>query len=161
MTTLTVGTAAPDFALPDQDGNKRRLRDWRGRWLLLYFYPKDDTPGCTKEACALRDSLPRFGKLKAAVAGVSVDSVASHAKFAKKYGLPFTLLADEGKAAVSSYGVWRQKTFMGRTYMGTMRTSFLIDPAGKIRKIYEGVKPAEHAAEVVGDLAALKRATQP
>lgn len=149
---LKVGQLAPDFALPDQDGKKHALSDYRGKWALLYFYPKDDTPGCTKEACDIRDTFPRFGKLKAVVFGVSVDSVKSHKKFAEKYKLPFILLADENKKVVEQYGVWAKKKFMGREYMGTFRTSFLIDPKGKIAKIYENVKPEGHAEEVLADL---------
>jgi len=143
---------APDFTLPDQNGVPHRLADARGRWVLVYFYPKDDTPGCTKEACTLRDSFPVFGTMNALVYGVSVDSVASHKKFADKYVLPFTLLADTDRAVVQAYGVWGKKTFMGKSYDGTLRTSFLIDPKGKIAKVYEGVKPAEHAAQVLADL---------
>jgi thioredoxin-dependent peroxiredoxin len=120
--------------------------------VLLYFYPKDDTPGCTKQACMIRDSFPAFKKLKIQVFGVSVDSVKKHAKFAEKYELPFTLLSDEEKKVVGMYDVWQKKKFMGREYMGTMRTSFLIDPEGKIAKVYEGVKPEIHAEEVLADL---------
>ncbi|MFO0703046.1 MAG: thioredoxin-dependent thiol peroxidase [Candidatus Andersenbacteria bacterium] len=147
-----VGTKAPDFSLPDQDGTTRKLSDYRGKWVLLYFYPKDDTPGCTTEACSLRDNLPKFGKSKAVVLGVSVDSVARHKKFVDKYKLPFTLLADEDKMVVNQYNVWQLKKFMGREYMGTLRTSFLIDPKGVIKKVYEKVKPPVHAAQVLQDL---------
>ncbi len=149
---LQVGQAAPEFTLPDQDGKEHSLKEYRGAWVLLYFYPKDDTPGCTKEACTLRDDFPDFGTFKARVIGVSVDSVASHKKFAEKYSLPFTLLSDEKKEVVGQYGVWGKKQFMGREYMGTMRTSFLINPEGMIFKIYENVKPETHAAEVLQDL---------
>lgn len=149
---IEKGQAAPEFTLPDQDGKEHSLAEYRGSWVLLYFYPKDDTPGCTKEACAIRDYFPNFGKLKAKVLGVSVDSVASHKKFAEKYSLPFTLLSDEGKQVVEQYGVWGKKQMMGREYMGTLRTSFLIDPEGKIAKIYEKVKPEVHAQEVLQDL---------
>lgn len=149
---LQVGQAAPEFTLPDQDGKEHSLKEYRGTWVLLYFYPKDDTPGCTKEACTLRDNFPDFGKLKAQVVGVSVDSVASHKKFTEKYSLPFTLLADEKKEVVGLYGVWDKKQFMGREYLGTMRTSFLVNPEGVIFKIYENVKPETHAAEVLQDL---------
>ncbi|MGH7141349.1 MAG: thioredoxin-dependent thiol peroxidase [Minisyncoccia bacterium] len=152
MTTMNTGDTAPEFTLPDQDAKPHSLHDYRGRWVLLYFYPKDDTPGCTKEACMLRDNFPDFGALQAAVLGVSVDSVASHKKFAEKYSLPFTLLADENKVAVSAYGVWGKKKFAGREYEGVLRTSFLIDPEGKIAKIYEDVDPAVHAGEVLADL---------
>lgn len=140
---------APDFELPNQDGKIHKLSDYRGEWVLLYFYPKDDTPGCTKEACAIRDNFPAFGKLKVKVFGVSVDSIKSHKKFTEKYDLPFTLLADEKKETVKKYGVWAKKKFMGREYYGTLRTSFLIDPKGKIVKIYENVKPEIHAGEVL------------
>lgn len=150
--TIIEGGFAPDFTLLDQGGKAHTLGDYRGRWVLLYFYPKDDTPGCTKEACALRDNFLDFGVLDAVVLGVSVDRVASHSKFVEKYNLPFTLLADEEKKVVELYGVWQLKKMMGREYMGTLRTSFLIDPAGKVAKIYTSVKPAEHALQVVNDL---------
>lgn len=146
---LKVGQFAPDFELPDQDGKTHELSDYRSQWLLLYFYPKDDTPGCTKEACAIRDNLPDFKKLKVKVLGISVDSVKSHKKFAEKYGLPFTLLADENKEVVKKYGIWQKKKFMGKEYMGTLRISFLINPKGKIAKIFENVKPEIHAGEVL------------
>ena len=152
---ISVSGPAPDFTLPDQDGVERSLADYRGQWVLIYFYPKDDTPGCTKEACVLRDSLPDFGKLNAVVLGISTDSVKSHKKFAEKYGLPFTLLADEGKEVVNRYGVWGRKKFMGREYDGVFRSSFLIKPDGTIAKVYENVKPEQHAAEVLADLETL------
>jgi peroxiredoxin Q/BCP len=151
-----TGDKAPEFTLPDQEGKMHALADYRGAWVLLYFYPKDDTPGCTKEACALRDNLPRFNDINAVVLGVSVDSVGSHRKFADKYGLPFTLLADEKKEVVNQYGVWGKKQMMGREYMGTLRTSFLIDPEGNIAKVYEGVKPDIHATQVLDDLAQMR-----
>ena len=149
---IKLGNKAPAFTLPDQDGVVHALKDYKGQWVLVYFYPKDDTPGCTKEACALRDEFPTFGKLKAKVFGVSADSVASHKKFATKYKLPFTLLADTEKDMCTAYGVWGEKKFMGRTYMGIARTSFLIDPDGKIAKIYEKVNPLTHADQVLADL---------
>lgn len=152
MALPKVGSKAPGFTLPDQDGKMHTLSDYAGKWVLLYFYPKDDTPGCTKEACAIRDHFPAFGKLGVQVFGVSVDPVKKHKKFADKYKLPFTLLADEEKKLVNDYGVWGKKKFMGREYMGTMRMSFLIDPQGKVAKVYETVKPAEHAEEVLTDL---------
>lgn len=152
---INRGHLAPNFTLADQDGKANTLSEMRGKWVLLYFYPKDDTPGCTVEACTLRDNLPKFKRLKAKVFGVSVDSVKSHAKFVAKYDLPFTLLADEEKKVVKAYGVWGKKKFMGREYMGTNRTSFLIDPEGKIAKVYENVKPDLHAREVLEDLKAL------
>lgn len=146
------GTQAPDFTLLDQDGTSHTLSAYQGKRVLLYFYPKDDTPGCTKEACMLRDALPNFTKLDAVVFGVSADSVKSHKKFAEKYGLPFTLLADEGKEVVNAYGVWGKKKMMGREYDGIFRTSFLIAADGSIEKVYENVKPELHAAQVLKDL---------
>ncbi|MBI3633147.1 MAG: thioredoxin-dependent thiol peroxidase [Candidatus Vogelbacteria bacterium] len=159
MTTakIKVGEKAPEFKLQDQNGKLHSLSDYGGKWVLLYFYPKDDTPGCTKEACMIRDDFFNFEKISTVVLGVSTDSVKSHKKFEEKYHLPFTLLADEEKDVVNKYGVWAEKKFMGRKYMGTLRTSFLIDPKGKIAKIYENVKPIEHAAEVLRDLEMLKK----
>lgn len=150
-----VGELAPDFSLPDQDGTIHTLSAYRGRFVLLYFYPKDDTPGCTKEACALRDADPDFSKLDGVVLGVSADSVKSHKKFAEKYELKFPLLADENKAVVNAYGVWGLKKFMGREYEGIFRNSFLIGPDGTIKKVYEKVKPELHAQEVLEDLKSL------
>ena len=154
---LNVGDVAPDFTLPDQSGQEHSLSSYKGKWMLVYFYPKDDTPGCTKEACALRDNYPEFEKLDITVLGISIDSVKSHGKFSEKYSLPFTILADEEKKVVELYGVWGLKKFMGREYMGTNRMSFLIDAEGKIAKVYEKVKPAEHAQQVLNDLAELRK----
>lgn len=140
--TLSLGQVAPDFTLPDQEGKMHTLSNYRGQFVLIYFYPKDDTPGCTKEACMLRDHFLQFQSLKVKVFGISTDSVKSHAKFAEKYKLPFTLLADEEKKVVEAYGV----------YPGINRESFLVNPEGKIAKIYEKVKPEEHAQEVLRDL---------
>lgn len=151
MAEYKAGDAAPDFTLPDQTGKAHTLSDYQGKWVLVYFYPKDDTPGCTKEACAIRDNFPDFEKLDIQVFGISVDSIASHVKFVQKYDLPFTLLADEEKDVVARYGMWGKKKFMGREYMGTSRASFLIDPEGKIAKVYEKVKPETHAEEVLRD----------
>ena len=151
-TALKVGDIAPKFSLPDQDGQIHKLSEAKGHWVLLYFYPKDLTPGCTAEACGIRDDYSEFRRLKAEVFGVSTDKVASHRKFADKHALPFTLLADEDKEVVAAYGVWGKKKFMGREYMGTNRRSFLIGPDGRIRKIYDSVKPALHAREVLADL---------
>lgn len=120
--------------------------------MLVYFYPKDDTPGCTKEACMIRDNFPKFKKLKLKVFGISADTVKSHARFADKYDLPFALLSDEDKKIIRAYGVWAKKKFMGREYMGILRTSFLINPEGKVAKVYTDVKPSEHADEVLTDL---------
>lgn len=148
----TPGTPAPDFTLLDQDGVAHTLSTHRGSRVLLYFYPKDDTPGCTKQACMLRDALPDFTSLDAIVYGISVDSVQSHKKFADKYGLPFMLLADEHKDVVNAYGVWGKKKMMGRDYDGIFRTSFLIAPDGTIENVYENVKPELHAEQVLKDL---------
>ncbi len=150
-----VGKKAVAFRLPDDAGKTRTLKDFSGKWTLIYFYPKDDTPGCTIEACTIRDQFKDFTKIGATVVGVSTDSVKSHKKFKDAYSLPFTLLADEDKEMVRAYGVWGKKSMYGRTYMGTMRSSFLIDPKGVVRKIYEKVKPAAHAAQVIADLKAL------
>lgn len=154
---LKTGDKAPAFSLPDAEGKDHKLADYAGKWVLLYFYPRDNTPGCTKEACAMRDSHPSFKKLKASVLGVSADSPKSHTKFRDKYDLNFTLLSDESKEMLKKYGVWGKKKFMGREFMGIKRMSFLIDPKGKIAKIYEKVKPAEHADEVLKDLTELQK----
>ncbi len=152
-----IGTKAKNFTLPDQEGILHTLEDYLGQWVVLYFYPKDDTPGCTIEACQFRDNFPKFTKTKAVVFGVSVDAVKKHAKFATKYRLPFTLLADEEKKVVELYSVWSKKKFMGREYMGILRTSFLIDPTGRIAKVYENVKPDGHAEEVLQDIQKLSK----
>jgi peroxiredoxin Q/BCP len=153
---LHTGQKAPQFSLPDQEGIMHSLAQYAGKWVLVYFYPKDDTPGCTKEACAIRDSFLDFEKHNAVVLGISTDSPKSHKKFVEKYSLPFTLLADEQKEVVNAYGVWAPKKFMGREYLGTLRVSFLIGPDGTIKKIYETVKPVIHADEVLGDLKAFQ-----
>jgi peroxiredoxin Q/BCP len=152
---ISVGDKAPGFELPDQDGKMHALKDYAGKFVLLYFYPKDDTPGCTKEACTIRDNYGAFKKAGIVVLGASTDPVKKHKKFAEKYDLPFTLLADEEKTLVKAYGVWGPKKFMGREFLGTKRWSFLIDPKGKIAKVYEEVKPADHAEEVLADVKAL------
>lgn len=149
---LKVGNIAPNFELPDQNGKVSKLSDFKGQKVLIYFYPRDFTPGCTTEACSLRDSFPNFKNLDTVVLGISKDSVESHNKFARKYSLPFTLLADVDHKVQETYGVWQGKKFLGKSYMGTVRTSFLIDEKGKIAKIYEKVKPPVHAGEVIGDL---------
>lgn len=154
----TLKKIAPAFSLPDQEGKVRALKEYRGQWVVLYFYPKDDTPGCTVEACSFRDNFAALKKAGAVVLGVSVDPVKKHAKFVEKYSLPFTLLSDEEKRVVELYGVWGKKKFMGREYMGTNRVSFLIDPKGKLAKIYDPVKPAEHVTEVLTDIRALSEA---
>jgi peroxiredoxin Q/BCP len=158
MDSIEPNSSAPDFTLPDQDEVEHTLSEYRGQWVLLYFYPKDDTPGCTKEACSIRDAFPRFESLNIKVLGVSIDSIESHKKFAKKYQLPFTLLSDTNKKVVTRYGVWGEKhfNFMGRENEGVIRSSFLIDPTGTIEKIYTDVKPNNHAAEVLRDLKRLE-----
>ena len=146
------GAKAPAFTLTADDGSKVKLTDLKGSPVVLYFYPADDTPGCTKEACAFRDHFGAFKKKGAVVLGVSIDPVKAHDKFVRKYKLPFTLLADEDRKIVEAYGVWGQKSFMGRKYLGTFRVTFLIGPDGVIRKIWLSVKPEEHAAEVLAAL---------
>jgi peroxiredoxin Q/BCP len=150
---ILAGISAPDFILIDDTGATRRLSDYRGQNAVLYFYPKDDTPGCTTEACNFRDDYSAFVEAGVTILGVSPDSPKSHAKFKQKYQLPFPLLADEQHIVCEAYGVWGQKKFMGREYMGVLRTTFLISPDGKIKKVFADVKPSEHSAEV---LAALK-----
>jgi len=146
---LKEGDKAPEFAATDAEGKKVRLKDLRGKKVVLYFYPKDDTPGCTKEACSFRDSFARFKKRGIQVLGVSLDSETSHQKFARKFDLPFRLLADTDRAISESYGTYGEKKFMGRTYMGVHRMTFLIDEKGKIKKIFGKVKPEDHAEEVL------------
>ena len=149
---LKAGDVAPDFSVASNGGGKVSLADFKGKPVILYFYPKDDTPGCTKEACAFRDGFAEFKKRGAVVLGVSTDPVKSHDKFAEKFQLPFTLLADVDKRIVTAYGVWGEKSFMGRKYLGTHRVTFLIGPDGRIKKIWPQVKPDEHAAEVLAEL---------
>jgi peroxiredoxin Q/BCP len=151
MKKIKLNAKAPDFKLKDQDGKLHKLSDYKGRWVMLYFYPKDNTPGCTKEACGIRDEFKNFKNLNMVVLGVSADSPESHKKFIQKYKLPFTLLSDESKKVLKQYGVWGKKKFMGKEYEGILRTSFLINPNGKIVKIYEEVKPETHAKEVLKD----------
>ncbi|HSE25976.1 MAG TPA: thioredoxin-dependent thiol peroxidase [Pyrinomonadaceae bacterium] len=143
------GTTAPAFKTKDDNGEDVSLKDFKGQKVVLYFYPKDDTPGCTKEACSFRDAYSKFKKHGIKLLGVSPDSEASHQKFITKYKLPFTLLADRDHAIAEAYGVWGEKKFMGRTYMGVLRTTFLIDEKGKIKKVFEKVKPEDHATEVL------------
>ena len=149
---LKAGDAAPKFSVATSGGGKISLADYLGQNVILYFYPRDDTPGCTKEACAFRDFFADFKKKGAVVFGVSPDSVKSHDKFVEKFKLPFTLLADEDKKIVEAYGVWGEKSFMGKKYLGVFRVTFLIGPDGKIKKIWPDVKPEEHAAEVLAAL---------
>jgi peroxiredoxin Q/BCP len=146
---LKESDVAPDFTLPDQDGKPVSLSDFRGRKVVLYFYPKDDTSGCTVQACDLRDRAAEFDARDAVVLGVSPDAPTSHTSFREKYDLPFTLLADVEHSVAASYGVWVEKTNYGRTYWGNERTTFVIGEDGRIRKILPRVKPAEHAAQVL------------
>ncbi|HJX91775.1 MAG TPA: thioredoxin-dependent thiol peroxidase [Pyrinomonadaceae bacterium] len=144
------GATAPAFKTTNTNGESVSLKDFRGQKVVLYFYPKDDTPGCTKEACSFRDGFSKFKKRGITILGVSPDSEKSHQKFTAKYKLPFTLLADTDHSIADAYGVYGEKKFMGRTYMGIHRTTFLIDEKGKIRKVFEKVKPDDHADEVLG-----------
>jgi peroxiredoxin Q/BCP len=149
MPLVEPGKKAPAFNLKDQHGKTHRLADYAGRPLVLYFYPKDDTPGCTKEACAFRDTLPKFKASKAAVLGVSILDEASKAKFADKFDLNFPLLADEDHAAAEKYGVWQKKSMYGRSFMGIVRTTYLIDADGKVARRWDNVKVDGHADEVI------------
>lgn len=150
--TLDVNMPAPDFTLPDETGALRSLREFRGKPVVLYFYPKDDTPGCTKEACSFRDDYQVYAEAGVVILGVSPDSPASHARFKQKYNLPFTLLSDEDHQVCRLYGVWGKKKFMGREYEGVLRTTFLIDENGLIKKIFPNVKPEGHSTEVLAAL---------
>ena len=146
---LKPGDMAPDFTAPVNGGGTVTLSALKGRSVILYFYPKDDTPGCTREACAFRDEFGAFSRKGALVLGVSVDPVKAHDKFVEKFKLPFSLVSDADKKIVAAYGVWGPKTFMGRNYLGTHRVTFLIGPDGRIVRVWSEVKPAEHAAEVL------------
>lgn len=149
---IASGIPAPEFDLADDTNTPRKLSDFRGKNVILYFYPKDDTPGCTKEACNFRDDYSAYERAGVVILGVSPDTVESHAKFKKKFNLPFPLLADDGHKVCDIYGVWGPKKFMGKEYEGVLRTTFLIDPQGMIQKVYEGVRPAEHSAELLAEL---------
>jgi peroxiredoxin Q/BCP len=152
MMTLKAGNKAPDFTLPDENGTLRKLGDFAGKYLVLYFYPKDDTPGCTTEACDFRNGIHNFDKAGVVVLGISPDSSKSHAKFKEKYSLPFSLLADDGHRVCEAYGVWGRKKMMGREYDGVFRTTFLIDPQGVIKHVFENVKPDGHSTEVLAEV---------
>lgn len=149
---LKAGDRAPEFSAATNGGGRVALADFKGKHVILYFYPRDDTPGCTKEACAFRDDFAEFKKRGAVVLGVSTDPVKAHDKFVEKFKLPFTLLADEDKQIVTAYGVWGEKSFMGRKYLGTHRVTFLIGPDGRIQRIWPQVKPEAHAGEVLAAL---------
>ena len=149
---LEIGTQAPDFTLPDQNGNMHSLSEYRGKKVILYFYPKDNTPGCTKQACGFAERFPQFTEKGAVILGISKDSVASHKKFEEKYGLPFTLLADPELVAIQAYDVWQEKKNYGKTYMGVVRTTYLIDEEGKIAKAFDKVKAADNPEQMLGEL---------
>lgn len=146
---ISEGILAPDFILLDENGTQQRLSDYRGQSVILYFYPKDDTPGCTTEACSFRDDYSAYVDANVTILGVAPGTVKSHLKFKEKYQLPFPLLVDEDHAICDAYGVWGEKKFMGRAYMGVLRTTFLIDQNGIIKKVFENVKPAGHSAELL------------
>ncbi len=149
---LEVGTKAPDFTLPDQNGNVHSLSDYRGKKVILYFYPKDNTPGCTKQACGFAERYPKFTEKGAVILGISKDSVASHKKFEKKYGLPFTILSDSELKAIQAYDVWKEKMNYGKVSMGVVRTTYLIDEEGKIAKAFDKVKAADNPEQMLGEL---------
>ena len=149
---ISSGIPAPEFELIDDTNTLRKLSDFRGKNVVLYFYPKDDTPGCVKEACNFRDDYSAYENADIVILGVSSDSVESHVKFKKKYDLPFPLLADEGHKVCDLYGVWGPKKFMGKEYEGILRTTFLIDGNGIVVKVFENVRPAEHSSEVLSAL---------
>lgn len=149
---LNVGDKAPDFTLLNQDGESVSLSDYLGKRVILYFYPKDDTPGCTKEACSIRDSFPALTEKDAVVLGISADSVESHKKFKEKFSLPFTLLSDPDKAVIKAYGAWGTKKMYGKEYEGIMRYTYLIGADGTVEKAFEKVKTAQHGEELLGVL---------
>ena len=149
---LPTGIQAPSFALPDQNGRTHALEEYRGQKVVLYFYPKDNTPGCTKQACAFGELYPQFTEKGAVVLGVSKDSVASHKKFAEKYGLPFPLLSDEGLEAIRAYDVWQEKNMYGKKTMGVVRTTYLIDENGVIVRAFSRVKAEENPQQMLGTL---------
>lgn len=151
---ISAGIPAPEFEMLDDTNVKRKLSDFRGQKVLLYFYPADDTPGCTKEACRFRDDYSAYEKAGVVILGVSPDDVESHVKFKKKFQLQFPLLVDEGHKVCDAYGVWGPKKFLGKSYEGVLRTTFLIDEQGKILRVFENVRPAEHSAEVLSVLGA-------
>ncbi len=152
MATVNIGDAAPDFSLPTGDGKTLSLKDLRGKKVVLYFYPKDNTSGCTKEACSFRDEIKKFERKGTVIVGVSADSVESHRKFAGKFDLPFPLVSDEKKDVISAYGVWKKKSLYGRTFLGIERTTFVIDETGKIAQIYRKAKVDGHVGDVLASL---------
>lgn len=159
MSALALGDAAPAFSLQTTEGKTVRLSDFKGKTVVLYFYPKDDTPGCTKEACDFRDAQAQFGKADAVVLGVSKDSTASHERFAKKYGLPFLLLSDPDASVGEAYGVYKKKSMYGRSFLGIERTTFIIDPRGRIAAIFPKVNVNGHAETVLEAVRSASTAT--
>lgn len=157
---LTIGKKAPAFTLVDQNNKKQKLSDYDGKWRVVYFYPKDDTPGCTKEACAIAEVYQDFSKAKVKVFGVSKDSPESHKAFAKKYTLPFTLLSDESGKMIEKYGAWQEKSMYGKKFMGIARITYIIDPAGKVAAVYPKVSPDKHALQLLADITKLKAAAK-
>lgn len=153
MKMLEVGTKAPEFSLPDQNGNVHTLEEYRGKKVILYFYPKDNTPGCSKQACGFGELYPQFVEKGAVVLGVSKDSVASHKRFEEKYGLPFTLLSDPELSCIQAYDVWKEKKMYGKVSMGVVRTTYLINENGIIEKAHDKVKAADNPAQMLGELA--------
>lgn len=153
---LETNTTAPHFELPDETGTLRKLQDFKGSWIVIYFYPKDDTPGCTKEACMIRDLYDDFAKNDIVVLGISKDSPISHTKFKEKYQLPFTLLSDESTTMIQDYGAWKEKSMFGKKYFGIERITYIVNPAGVIAKSYSKVSPAEHAHQLLKDIEQLR-----
>ena len=149
---LEIGTVAPDFTLPDQNGTTHSLSDYRGKKVILYFYPKDNTAGCTKQACNFKELMPQFREKGAVILGVSKDSVASHKRFEEKFGLPFTLLYDEEKTVLQAYDVWKEKKNYGKVSMGVVRTTYLIDENGVIARAFDKVKAADNPMQMLGEL---------
>ena len=153
---LETGIKVPNFSLPDQNGQVHNINDYKGRWVIVYFYPKDLTPGCTTEACNFQDALPDFTSIDAVIFGISKDSVDKHKKFADKYNLHFNLLSDENSNVCEQFGVWQKKSMYGKEYMGIVRSTFIVNPDGKIVKVYPKVKVKEHHTEILNDLKELR-----
>ncbi len=153
---IELNSPAPEFNLPDQDNKEHKLSDYRGKWVVVYFYPKDDTPGCTTEACSFRDDYQELEKNNVQILGISKDSVKSHKKFAEKFNLNFPLLSDPEKTTIHAYNSWGEKKFMGRVFEGILRNTFLINPEGQVAKIYEKVTPKGHSAQILRDVRELQ-----
>lgn len=153
---LEIGKSIPQFSLPDQDRKIHNIKDYKGKWVIIYFYPKDLTPGCTTEACNFQEALPDFNSIDAVIFGISKDSVKQHKKFANKYNLQFSLLSDENSDVCEQFGVWQKKSMYGKEYMGIARSTFIVNPAGKIVKVYPKVNVKEHHSEILNDLKELK-----